>query len=63
MRGRFSVGVVVAIVVAIWAATNSGAHSAPVRHAGQPVEVTLSLQGDGLELRVGREHMAISVEF
>lgn len=63
MRRRWSVGVVVAIVVAIWAATNSGAHSAPVRQAGQPIEVTLSLHSDGVELRVAHESLALSVEF
>jgi hypothetical protein len=63
MRGRFSVGVVVAIVVAIWAATNSGARSAPVQHAGAPVEVTLALQPEGPSLRISHDALAVTLTF
>ncbi|MCX7360155.1 MAG: hypothetical protein NT015_18700 [Alphaproteobacteria bacterium] len=63
MRGRWSLGVLVAIVVAIWAATNSGAHSAPVRHAGDPVHVTLSLDGDGPSLRISHDAFAVTLTF
>lgn len=63
MRGRWSVGVVVAIVVAIWAATNSGAHSAPVRHARAPIEVSLSLDSEGPSLRISHDALAVTLTF
>ncbi len=63
MRGRWSFGVVVALVVAICVATNSGAHSAPVRHAGPPIEVALSLDSDGPALRVSHDAFTVTLTF
>ncbi|MEQ1810574.1 MAG: hypothetical protein ABL889_11645 [Terricaulis sp.] len=62
MRGRFSVGVVAAIVVAIWAATAS--HSQPMaRHAHYSAEVTLALHSDGVQLRIPRAHLIVTFGF
>ncbi len=63
MRGRWSFGVVVAIVVAICVATSSDERSAPVRHAGQPVEVTLALEPDGASLRISHDAFAVTLTF
>lgn len=63
MRGRWSFGVVVAIVVAICVATSTGARSAPVRHAGQPVELTLALEPDGVSLRISHDGLAVTLTF
>lgn len=63
MRGRWSFGVVVAMVVAICVATSSGAHSAPLRHAGAPIEITLTLQQDGASLRIGHDALAVTFTF
>ena len=63
MRGRWSFGVVVAIVVAICVATSGNARSAPARHVSAPVQVALALGPDGAALRISRDAFAISLKF
>ncbi|MEQ1818278.1 MAG: hypothetical protein ABL871_06675 [Terricaulis sp.] len=59
MRGRWSFGVVVAIVVAVCVATAS--HSQPpARHAHRSAEVTLALHSDGVQLRIPRAHLTVT---
>lgn len=63
MRGRWSLGVLVAIIVAVVVATGHSAMPRPAVHSGQPVQVTLALQSDGPVLRIGNDAFAISIEF
>lgn len=59
MRGRWSFGVVAAIVAAICVATAS--HSPPLaRHAQRSAEVTLALHSDGVQLRIPRAHLIVT---
>ncbi len=60
-RGRWSLGVVVAIVVAIAAATaGQHPHRASTTRAEAPLQVTLALESDGVELRVASEGFALA---
>lgn len=62
MRGRWSLGVVVAIAVAIWAATAS--HSQPsARHAHRSAEVTFAVRSDAVQLRIPRAHLTVTFGF
>lgn len=63
MRGRWSFGVVVAIVIAICVATSGGAQSTLARRAGLPVQVTLALQPDGASLRITHDALAVTLKF
>lgn len=62
MRRRWSIGVVVAIAVAISGTLASGHHAAAVQHAASPVQVTLTLQSDGLALRVAAGSVSVTFE-
>lgn len=63
MRGRWSFGVVVAIVAAVCVATGAGAHSAPAQHASQPVQVALDLRPEGASLRITHDALAVTLKF
>lgn len=63
MRGRWSLGVVMAIAVAICVATSGAYQSAPQRQAGPPVQVTLELNSSGTALHVSFATFAISLKF
>jgi hypothetical protein len=62
MRGRWSIGVVVAIAVAISVALASGHRAATPQHAASPVQVTLALQADGLAIRVAAGSVSVTFE-
>ncbi len=62
MRGRWSVGVVAAIVVAIAAATAGQAKPASQTRAAAPVEVTLTLQNEGPSLSIAHGAFVITFE-
>jgi len=63
MRGRWSLGVVVAIVVAICVATSGNSHSAPAQRPSQRFEVNVALNADGPSIGVRYDALAISLEF
>ena len=62
MRDRWSLGVVVAIVVAICAATSGAAQSTLAQRVGPPVQVTLTLQPDGASLRITHDAFAVTLK-
>jgi|GEM_PF-3708026 len=62
-RGRWSLGVVVAIVVAIAAAMGGHHQTAPARHAAAPTHVALTLEPDGVSLRVAHDALAVTFKF
>jgi hypothetical protein len=60
MRRWWSMGVVVAIAVAVWGALGVGA-TQPVRQAARAAPITLALSGDSISLRAGG--VAFKLEF
>jgi hypothetical protein len=62
MRRRWSLGVAVAIAVALAAVMTSGRERLPATRAEAPVEVTLTLQSDGVELNIVRGRFVLSIE-
>lgn len=62
MRGRWSIGAVVAIAVAVSAALTSGHQAAAPQRAANPVQVTLSVEPDGLALRVAAGSVSVTFE-
>ncbi|MBL8547088.1 MAG: hypothetical protein JNL81_11530 [Hyphomonadaceae bacterium] len=64
MKRRWSFGVVVAIAVAIAVASfGHPSRASHVRAAAAPVDVTLALESDGLEVRVAHQSLAVTFKF
>ncbi len=63
MKGRWSFGVIVAIVAAIAVATAGQSRPQTARHAAQPIQVTLALEPDGASLRISHDAVAVTFEF
>ncbi len=64
MRGRWSLGVLVAIVVAIAVATSGPPSRLPAEaRVYPPMDVTLALQSEGIELRVAHDGLVLAFRF